>query len=195
MVVTSKSREGIESVRYFIRDSSNHERIFHWSQMFFEMDFFSGCFTHMMKRKWLYDDEFRIVWWVNLCHRRSWFTVFASLLSFTLSNKMQSKIVYREEFNRCNSITRITFASNLNLLRNLHFHPHQEMFIVMWSLFWIKWINQTNSVWNCLKKKSFIKASGINSIQYLYLVIDMHHIILVNALVLFSRVGQRKFFL
>ena len=151
MVVTSKSREGIESVRHFIRDSSNKE---------FSIDprcslkwiFLSGCFTHMIKKKWLCDDEFMIVWWVNLCHRRSWFTVFASLLSFTLSNKMQSKIVYKEEFNRCKSITRITFASNLNLLRNLHFHPHQEMFIVMWSLFWIKWMNQTNSVWNCLKK-------------------------------------------
>ena len=28
-------------------------------------------------------------------------SLFASLLSFALSNKMQSKICYREEFNRC----------------------------------------------------------------------------------------------
>ena len=51
--------------------------------------------------------------WGKLLH-----SLFASLLSFALSSKIQPKVCYREEFNRCKDAwTR--FASNLILWRNL----------------------------------------------------------------------------
>ena len=39
------------------------------------------------------------------------------------------------------------------------------------------------------EEKAIQRTSEINSIQYLYLVIDVYHIILVNAIILFSRGG------
>jgi len=68
---------------------------------------------------------------------------FASLLSFALSSKMLSKICYREDFDRCK------------------IHPHQEMFVIMWSL--LNHVNETNSAQNSLRNKPVQQISGINS--------------------------------
>jgi len=60
-------------------------------------------FIHVIKKKWPRDDEFIMVWWVWLSavgEVVSQFVCKVNLLSFALSNKMQSKICCREELNR-----------------------------------------------------------------------------------------------
>ena len=46
-------------------------------------------------------------------------SLFASLLSFTLASNIQSKLCYREEFNRCKIHRMEKICSKLGILRNL----------------------------------------------------------------------------
>ena len=98
-----------------------------------------------------------ILWRVNLCHWGSCFALFcffASLLSFALSSKIQSKICYRD----AESIAWIRFALNLLLLRNLQqlcykVWPSAPRDVVILSIFF-NHVNKivTNGGWYSLKK-------------------------------------------
>ena len=72
---------------------------------------------------------------------------FASLLSFTLSSKIQSKICYREEFDRCKihcmdeiCLELVTVKGICNSGATNCGCLHQEMFVVIWSIVLIRWM-------------------------------------------------------
>lgn len=90
-------------------------------------------------------------------------TLFASLLSFALSTKIQSKICGRKEFDRCkiHYSDEIKFASNLVLLRNLQklcckLAIHAKRCLSSCDHFF-NHVNETNGGWwtRAWKKKSY----------------------------------------
>ena len=144
-------------------DFARSSKSYHSFQTSFEIAIFSGCFMHY----WFYSHDSTKVtawWWIldcvtseSLLLRKLHHSCFVSLLSFALSNKMQSKICYREEFNSCkihrmnkiciglapfeefaNAVlqTLAICAKNCLSLCNHVFFTH---------------VHDTNSIWNSLK--------------------------------------------
>ena len=146
-------------MNYFCRDSSYKEftidprRPLKWN--FFRL-------FHACDKRWLWDDEFMIEWWVNLCWRGSWFTVCLQVcwVSHFLT-RCNPRYVTEKSSTDAKSITYmyIRFASNLDLLSNLQMLLCYKLWRSMprnvYHHFFLNHVDETNSVWNGLKKKPY----------------------------------------
>jgi len=145
--------------------------LYYWSQTSFEMAFFSRPvgFIHVIQNKWPCDDEFMIVWWVNLSSGKLLHSLFASLLSFAFSNKMQSKICYREEFNRCKIYHMDKICLELGTFEEFAIAVLPRVCYKLWPSasrcllscdHFLNHVNETNGTWNNLKKSHFKRCLG-----------------------------------
>jgi len=136
--------------------------------------FFSGCFVHCWFhshdwKKWPCDDEFMIVWWVNLCRRGSCFTVCLQVcwvLHFL--TRCNLRYVTEKSSTDAKSIAWIRFSSNLELLGNLQMlgcklwpsglrNVYHHVITCFESREWNQWFAKWPG-----KRKPFQRTSGIN---------------------------------